>query len=254
MLNSGDEIAQLNGWDYQNDPARADDSRNLHRTAFNWRKAAQRRRPRHAAKPRMAGPGGTARAARRPLLCPRRRRDDLGRRQRRRAGAGAPRRRAKPCRVVQFQRAAADRPPRQPGAAGAGRRRHPGAPMRQRSCNRSCNRHRKTAYRQNTGKQNRTLLRYAEACGFGVIGRGGLAGALRFYGAALLVQDHVAVAVFALHDHVAVGTAAVLRPVDAAGIAGAPRLGISGGFFGFCRRRIQRKALVPQWRPRNRGP
>ena len=25
--------------------ARADDSRNLHRTAFNWRKAAQRRRP-----------------------------------------------------------------------------------------------------------------------------------------------------------------------------------------------------------------
>lgn len=45
MLNSGDEIAQLNGWDYQNDPARADDSRNLHRTAFNWRKAAQRRRP-----------------------------------------------------------------------------------------------------------------------------------------------------------------------------------------------------------------
>ena len=45
MLNSGDEIGQLNGWDYHDDPDRADDSRNLHRTAFNWHKAALRRRP-----------------------------------------------------------------------------------------------------------------------------------------------------------------------------------------------------------------
>lgn len=45
MLNSGDEIGQLNGWDYKDDPNRADDSRNLHRTVFNWRKAALRRRP-----------------------------------------------------------------------------------------------------------------------------------------------------------------------------------------------------------------
>ena len=42
MLNSGDEIAQLNGWDYKSDPNRADDSRNLHRSAFNWQNAKQR--------------------------------------------------------------------------------------------------------------------------------------------------------------------------------------------------------------------
>lgn len=45
MLNSGDEIGQLNGWDYHDDPDRAADSRNLHRTKFNWRKAALRNRP-----------------------------------------------------------------------------------------------------------------------------------------------------------------------------------------------------------------
>ena len=42
MLNSGDEIAQLNGWDYKSDPNRTDDSRNLHRSAFNWENAKQR--------------------------------------------------------------------------------------------------------------------------------------------------------------------------------------------------------------------
>ncbi len=42
MLNSGDEIGQLNGWDYAEDPARAEDSRNLHRTAFSHENAALR--------------------------------------------------------------------------------------------------------------------------------------------------------------------------------------------------------------------
>ena len=42
MLNCGDEIAQLNGWDYKNDPDRVEDSRNLHRTKFNWENAKQR--------------------------------------------------------------------------------------------------------------------------------------------------------------------------------------------------------------------
>ena len=37
MLNCGDEITQLNGWDYKNDPDRVEDSRNLHRSKFNWR-------------------------------------------------------------------------------------------------------------------------------------------------------------------------------------------------------------------------
>lgn len=45
MLNSGDEIAQLNGWGYHDDPDLAEDSRNLHRTAFDWDKAALRGRP-----------------------------------------------------------------------------------------------------------------------------------------------------------------------------------------------------------------
>ena len=42
MLNSGDEIGQLNGWDYRLDPAREEDSRNLHRTAFSWQNADKR--------------------------------------------------------------------------------------------------------------------------------------------------------------------------------------------------------------------
>ena len=45
MLSSGDEIGQLNGYDYHDDPARWEDSRNLHRTAFNWDNAAKRTRP-----------------------------------------------------------------------------------------------------------------------------------------------------------------------------------------------------------------
>ena len=40
MLSSGDEIGQLNGWDYHDDPDRAADSRNLHRTRFDWNCAA----------------------------------------------------------------------------------------------------------------------------------------------------------------------------------------------------------------------
>ncbi|GAA0827726.1 alpha-amylase family glycosyl hydrolase [Bifidobacterium pullorum subsp. gallinarum] len=45
MLNCGDEIAQLNGWDYKDDPDRVEDSRNLHRSKFNWRAAAKRNEP-----------------------------------------------------------------------------------------------------------------------------------------------------------------------------------------------------------------
>ena len=45
MLSSGDEIGQLNGWDYQNDPDRAADSRNLHRTQIDWQRAALRAQP-----------------------------------------------------------------------------------------------------------------------------------------------------------------------------------------------------------------
>ena len=44
MLNSGDEIGQLNGWNYKEDEALAEDSRNLHRTAFSHENAALRRR------------------------------------------------------------------------------------------------------------------------------------------------------------------------------------------------------------------
>ncbi len=45
MLSSGDEIGQLNGYGYHSDPARREDSRNLHRTPFNWENAALRTRP-----------------------------------------------------------------------------------------------------------------------------------------------------------------------------------------------------------------
>ena len=45
MLSSGDEIGQLNGWGYRDDPDRVADSRNLHRTQFDWSRAALRGQP-----------------------------------------------------------------------------------------------------------------------------------------------------------------------------------------------------------------
>ena len=45
MLNCGDEIGQLNGWDYKKNPALKDDSRNLHRSPFDWEKAELRHVP-----------------------------------------------------------------------------------------------------------------------------------------------------------------------------------------------------------------
>ncbi|OZG63769.1 amylosucrase [Bifidobacterium hapali] len=45
MLNCGDEIAQLNGWAYKDDPDRVEDSRNLHRSKFDWSAAALRDTP-----------------------------------------------------------------------------------------------------------------------------------------------------------------------------------------------------------------
>ena len=41
MLSSGDEIGQLNDWSYMNDPARALDSRNIHRSKFKWKTEKQ---------------------------------------------------------------------------------------------------------------------------------------------------------------------------------------------------------------------
>jgi len=45
MLSSGDEIGQLNGYAYHDDPDLREDSRNLHRTPFNWLNAAMRTSP-----------------------------------------------------------------------------------------------------------------------------------------------------------------------------------------------------------------
>lgn len=45
MLSSGDEIAQVNGYGYHDDPILREDSRNLHRTPFNWDNAALRSQP-----------------------------------------------------------------------------------------------------------------------------------------------------------------------------------------------------------------
>jgi amylosucrase len=45
MISSGDEIGQLNDSSYENDPLRKDDSRNLHRSPYDWRKAELRHDP-----------------------------------------------------------------------------------------------------------------------------------------------------------------------------------------------------------------
>ena len=45
MLNCGDEIGQLNGWGYREDEDLAEDSRNLHRSKFDWGKAMLRHTP-----------------------------------------------------------------------------------------------------------------------------------------------------------------------------------------------------------------
>ena len=45
VLYSGDEIAQLNDYSYHNDPAKASDSRFLHRGRFNWQDAEKRKDP-----------------------------------------------------------------------------------------------------------------------------------------------------------------------------------------------------------------
>ena len=42
MLYSGDEIGQLNDYSYRNDPAKAADSRHVHRGKFHWEMAAKR--------------------------------------------------------------------------------------------------------------------------------------------------------------------------------------------------------------------
>jgi amylosucrase len=42
MLSSGDEIGQLNDYSYRQDPARQEDSRNVHRSPFSWENAALR--------------------------------------------------------------------------------------------------------------------------------------------------------------------------------------------------------------------
>ena len=42
MLSSGDEIGQLNGYDYHHEKTKSSDSRNVHRTKFNWENAKKR--------------------------------------------------------------------------------------------------------------------------------------------------------------------------------------------------------------------
>ena len=88
MLNCGDEIAQLNGWDYKNDPDRVEDSRNLHRTKFNWEDAKQRTRKGTLQNQLWQGMEQLRQMPGRPLLCPGCVGDHMGQPQPRRAGAG----------------------------------------------------------------------------------------------------------------------------------------------------------------------
>ena len=126
MLNCGDEIAQRNGWDYKNDPDHVEDSRNLHRSKFNWEDAKRRTQKGHAAKPAVAGHGAAAPNAGRPLLCPRCVGDHMGQPQPRRAGTGTQARRGNAGGTVQLYRV--------PGRSQSGRsgRRvsHPGGHFR----------------------------------------------------------------------------------------------------------------------------
>ena len=48
LIYLGDEIAALNDYSYRADPARAEDSRSVHRPAFDWARAAQRDDPQTA--------------------------------------------------------------------------------------------------------------------------------------------------------------------------------------------------------------
>ena len=43
MISSGDEIAQLNDYSYKNDESKKNDSRNVHRSVFNWHLAEFRK-------------------------------------------------------------------------------------------------------------------------------------------------------------------------------------------------------------------
>ncbi len=104
MLNCGDEIAQLNGWDYKNDPDRVEDSRNLHRSKFNWEDAKQRTRKGTLQNQLVAGHGAAAPNAGRPLLCPGCVGDHMGQPQPRRAGAGTQARRGNAGGAVQLYR------------------------------------------------------------------------------------------------------------------------------------------------------
>lgn len=100
MLNCGDEIAQLNGWDYKNDPDRVEDSRNLHRSKFNWEDAKRRTRKDTLQNQLWQGTPNACR----PLLCPGCVGDHMGQPQPRRAGAGAQARRGNAGRAVQLYR------------------------------------------------------------------------------------------------------------------------------------------------------
>ena len=88
MLNCGDEIAQLNGWDYKNDPDRVEDSRNLTPQQIQLGGCKAAHPEGHAAKQVVAGHGAAAPDACRPLLCPGCVGDHMGQPQPRRAGAG----------------------------------------------------------------------------------------------------------------------------------------------------------------------
>ena len=45
MLSSGDEIGQVNDYNYKKNPDTAADSRYLHRSPFQWENAEKRKKP-----------------------------------------------------------------------------------------------------------------------------------------------------------------------------------------------------------------
>ena len=126
MLNCGDEIAQLNGWDYKNAPRPCGGQPQSapHKIQLGRCQAAHPKG--HAAKPAVAGHRAAAPNAGRPLLCPGCVGDHMGQPQPRRAGAGAQAQRGNAGGTVQLYRV--------PGRSKSGRsgRRvsHPGGRFR----------------------------------------------------------------------------------------------------------------------------
>ena len=104
MLNCGDEIAQLNGWDYKKRPRPCGGQPQSAPQQIQLGRCQTAHPKGHAAKPAVAGHGAAAPNACRPLLCPGCVGDHMGQPQPRCAGVGTQARRGNAGGTVQLYR------------------------------------------------------------------------------------------------------------------------------------------------------